>query len=171
MSPIVIVGAGLLVLLIGAGLGYWLGSVSGRKEVAKSAAELDDYRREVTEHFSATAEHFRSIGAEYQKLYRHMASGEAALCNAGQGIAFESPEKLTFGETVEAAEPPRDYDIAETDADDTELPEIVEEGPAETVLADDEPTDLELARTEAAEELLAGDDHVGDASKAEKTLH
>ena len=41
---------------------------------------FDDYRREVTQHFGRTAEHFKAIGREYRELYEHMSSGADSLC-------------------------------------------------------------------------------------------
>ena len=82
MSPIIIIGAGALILFIGVGLGYWFGNAGRKQETAKAGeiqAELADYRRQVSEHFSATASHFEAIGDEYRKLYAHMASGAGAL--------------------------------------------------------------------------------------------
>jgi hypothetical protein len=164
MSPIALIGAGVLLLLLGAGFGYWIGSFAGRKQLAKSGAiqaEFDDYRRDVTEHFSATAEHFRSIGAEYRKLYDHMATGAGALCRSdlATGIPFSEPVEALASATeqpVEDSRPPRDYE-----APVAVEPEIVE-------LMDSEPSDVDLARTEAAEELLAEQEI---EVKAEKTLH
>jgi uncharacterized membrane-anchored protein YhcB (DUF1043 family) len=168
MSPIALIGAGAVILLIGVGTGFLL----GRRNATRAddiQAELDTYRRDVTEHFGRTAAHFRAIGAEYRKLYDHMAAGEAALCDTGQGLAFKPAELLT-DESLEAVPPqPRDYDIADTDPGDQELPEIVG---SEAVLEPDvEPTDAELAETEKVEDLLAERDLTADDPDAEKTIH
>jgi uncharacterized membrane-anchored protein YhcB (DUF1043 family) len=174
MNPMILIGAGALILLIGAGLGYWLGSFGRRKASAEAEevrAELDDYRRQVTEHFSTTAAHFEAIGAEYRKLYEHMATGAGELCEAGQygrAVIFEPVEKLAEGVVIDEAEPPRDYDIEEPDTPGEELPELV---PSDSATPDiDEPTDVELAVTEATEELLTDHDLLPDA-ETEKTIH
>ena len=176
MSPIVLIGAGALILLVGVGLGYVLSGVKGQRDAAKAdevRQELDRYRQEVSEHFGKTAEHFQAIGAEYRKLYEHMASGEASLCEPGRPVAFTPPELLT--EVSESAEPqpPRDYEISESEAPAQELPEIVANvaEPEAQELTDQEPTDKELVDTEATEELLAEHDLAAEDTEAEKTLH
>ena len=176
MSPIVLIGAGALILLVGVGLGYVLSGVKGQRDAAKAdevRQELDRYRQEVSEHFGKTAEHFQAIGAEYRKLYEHMASGEASLCEPGRPVAFTPPELLT--EVSESAEPqpPRDYEISESEAPAQELPEIVANvAEAEAQEPTDlEPTDKELVDTEATEELLAEHDLAAEDTEAEKTLH
>ncbi len=181
MSPIVLIGAGALILLVGVGLGYVLSGVKGQRDAAKAdevRQELDRYRQEVSEHFGKTAEHFQAIGAEYRKLYEHMASGEASLCEPGRPVAFTPPELLT--EVSESAEPqpPRDYEISESEAPAQELPEIVAnvaepeaQEPTDQDLTDQEPTDKQLVDTEATEELLAEHDLAAEDAEAEKTLH
>jgi uncharacterized membrane-anchored protein YhcB (DUF1043 family) len=168
MSPIALIGAGVLILLIGVGAGFLL----GRRDANRAddiQSELDTYRRDVTEHFGRTAAHFQAIGAEYRKLYDHMASGESALCDTGQGVAFK-PAELLAEQNHEALPPqPRDYDIAESDTADRELPEIVS---SEAVVEPEtEPTDAELAKTEKVEDLLAERDLVADDPDTEKTIH
>jgi uncharacterized membrane-anchored protein YhcB (DUF1043 family) len=175
MSPIVLIGAGALILLVGVGLGYVLSGVKGQRDAAKAdevRQELDRYRQEVSEHFGKTAEHFQAIGAEYRKLYEHMASGEASLCEPGRPVAFTPPELLA--EVAESADPqpPRDYEIADSDETASELPEIVANesvsvGEPEAV----EPTDQELVDTEATEELLAEHELAAEDPETEKTLH
>jgi uncharacterized membrane-anchored protein YhcB (DUF1043 family) len=175
MSPIVLIGAGALILLVGVGLGYVLSGVKGQRDAAKAdevRQELDRYRQEVSEHFGKTAEHFQAIGAEYRKLYEHMASGEASLCEPGRPVAFTPPELLT--EVTESAEPqpPRDYEIAESDEAAGELPEIVANDPVQAAEPEAlEPTDQDLVDTEATEELLAEHELAADDPDAEKTLH
>ena len=180
MSPIALIGAGAVILLIGVGVGFLL----GRRDTSRAddiQAELDTYRREVTDHFGRTAAHFQAIGAEYRKLYDHMATGEAALCDSTQGIAFKPAELLTE-ESAEPAPPqPRDYDIADSEAADRELPEIVsseaiadaDQQADETLETEPviEPTDAELAETESVEELLAERELAADESDTEKTIH
>ena len=161
-----LVGAGLLVLVLGIGLGLWIGSIGRGKEIAKTEeakAELESYRREVSEHFKTTAVHFESIGAEYRRLYEHMAAGAGSLCEMRAEI-FDTPvEQLAvrhFDEDAVAA-PPRDYEAVAVE----EAEEAVE------VPAAEEPTDTELAETESSEELLAEHDIAPEPVENEKTLH
>ena len=178
MSAFVLIGAGVLLLLAGVGLGFWLGTI-GRKQEAEKVSdlqkELDDYRRNVTTHFNVTAEKFQKIGVEYRKLYEHMASGAAALCHSepSEGrLEFPTVELLAGDEqeveAEEVAAPPVDFEIAEpataeeanvsTEAEPLNVPEI-------------EPSDEELQDTESTEELLAERDLAQDEAEAGKTYH
>lgn len=197
MNPIVMIGVGALLLLLGAGLGYWLGSRRESGRTGEVQAELDAYRTRVTEHFSETAGHFQAIGAEYRKLYEHMAAGAGQLCDGGEAVSFEPVEKLASGVVVDepAAEPaaPVDYEIAEPEAGEQELPDIVSGAPgdaepatatqkiAEAPQADsevidaqtDEPAKREARKedADAAQELLAERELAVGETDAEKTLH
>jgi uncharacterized membrane-anchored protein YhcB (DUF1043 family) len=85
MSPIILVGAGILLFGLGLGLGYWFAHSQRKREATRASDiqnELDDYRRHVTEHFGETAQHFQTLGQQYQSLYKHMAQGADALCDA-----------------------------------------------------------------------------------------
>lgn len=164
MSSIVLIGAGVLLLVVGVGVGYWLGTL-GRNQAAKKASDLEkelgDYRLDVTEHFRVTAEQFQAIGREYRKLYEHMATGAASLCDAkatGGRPSFPSADMITRGETAAGvivdetrATPPGDF--------------------APQAAAVPEPSDEELRETEAAEEWLAEHDMDREAEELEKTYH
>ena len=181
MSAFVLIGAGVLLLLAGVGLGFWLGTI-GRKQEAEKVSDLqkefDDYRRSVSDHFNVTAEKFQTIGMEYRKLYEHMASGAATLCHAdqsGERLEFPSVELIT-GEAQETAKeageaassPPVDFEIAEPDAaaeaDDSVTAEPVKK-------AEIEPSDEELLETESTEELLAERELAPDEADTGKTYH
>jgi uncharacterized membrane-anchored protein YhcB (DUF1043 family) len=85
MSETVLIVLGAIGLLAaGTGLGYWLATLRTRGESARAdevRQEFEAYRRNVTQHFGQTAEHFRAIGREYRNLYEHMASGADSLCD------------------------------------------------------------------------------------------
>ena len=71
-------------LAAGIGLGFLISQLwmRGRSTKANEVQQqFDDYRREVTQHFGQTAEHFKAIGREYRELYEHMAGGADALCD------------------------------------------------------------------------------------------
>lgn len=93
MDPTIVIVA-LLALAVGAGLGFWLGTARQSRKVMQAGAikaEYDEYREQVTRHFGQAAEHFQTIGREYQALYQHMASGADALCavrDAGNKLSF-----------------------------------------------------------------------------------
>ena len=87
MSPIILVGAGILLLGLGLGLGYWFAHSQHKREATRAndvRNELDNYRRHVTEHFGETAQHFQLLGQQYQSLYKHMAQGADTLCDPAQ---------------------------------------------------------------------------------------
>jgi len=186
MSPIMMIGAGTVILVLGIGLGLWIGNIGRGKEMARTAevkAEMDDYRRQVSEHFNTTALHFESIGAEYRRLYDHMAKGAGTLCDNRPSIFASPVEQIAVAEEpaeqiaaaedpaeqiadaqddeVVIAEPPRDYEVSEP----------VTEEPAEEIAVAMEPSDEELAATESTEELLAEHDITSDRSESEKTIH
>jgi len=176
MSPIIMIGAGTLVLVLGIGLGLLIGNIRQGKEMAKTAevkAELDEYRRQVSEHFNTTAVHFETIGAEYRRLYEHMAAGAGSLCEFRPSV-FATPVEQIANENVDediVATPPRDYEaVVESDADTSEEV-IAAEGPEDLKLSDPEPSDQELEETETAEEILAEHEISPDSVEAEKTIH
>lgn len=177
MSPMILIGAAGLALLAGAALGYLLGSAGRRKETERAgalSAELDEYRREVTEHFSATAAHFQVIGSEYRKLYDHMAAGAAELCEpgrSGRAMMFEPVERLTRDVAIDDGAPPRDYHADDADTDDVDIPDG---GAADAEVTPEpvgEPSDAALAGTDATGELVAERELAADEGDAEKTLH
>ena len=84
MSETVLIVLGAIgFLAVGGALGFWLARFRMRGDVARAdevREQFDDYRREVTQHFGRTAEHFKAIGREYRELYEHMSSGADSLC-------------------------------------------------------------------------------------------
>ncbi len=124
MNAILLASAGVIILLVGGGVGFWIGrsGVGGSKaRVEKAETELEEYKRNVTEHFGQTAAHFQAIGNQYRELYEHMSSGAQALCEpdeAGNRLLFAPGADLAAAnaeeppvETVEEAElrAPRDF--------------------------------------------------------------
>ena len=78
----IVAGAGLLVGLF---LGWVIASLLQRRGGGHSAAqlrkEMEDYREEVNEHFSRTAELFKESTEKYRDLYEHLAGGAQELCS------------------------------------------------------------------------------------------
>ncbi|MBT8131031.1 MAG: DUF1043 family protein [Gammaproteobacteria bacterium] len=79
----VIAGTGLaLGLIVG-----WLLSLlvqrknAGGKNVSQLRREMEDYRSEVNEHFSRTAELFKESTEKYRDLYDHLAGGAQQLAD------------------------------------------------------------------------------------------
>ena len=70
--------------------------------------QFDDYRKEVSTHFSTTADLFNRLTADYKAVFEHLASGSQALCS-DQTVKLTADvptAKLTEGATA-ADEPPQ----------------------------------------------------------------
>lgn len=120
MNAILLASAGLVILIVGGGVGYWFGrsGVGGSKARAEIAeAELEEYKRGVTEHFGQTAAHFQAIGKEYRQLYEHMSHGAQALCEPD-----EAGKLLPFASDADAASTDTENSSAETVAETAEEP-------------------------------------------------
>ena len=111
-------------VLVGLGLGFFLGRLGGKgnsQKLADVEAELEEYRQEVSQHFSRSAEHFQAIGRQYRELYEHMAAGSEKLCvgapTDGQ-LKFPRPDEVTAEESPESkVEAAKSNDGATTDDD------------------------------------------------------
>lgn len=118
MDAVLLASVVVAILLVGGGIGYWIGrsGVGGNKaRVAKAEAELEEYKRNVSEHFGETAAHFQAIGKQYRELYEHMANGAEALCEtdeAGKKLLFAPG---TAAASADAEEPPVETTV-QTDA-------------------------------------------------------
>ena len=139
MSETILIVLGAIGLLAaGGGLGFWLAQWRIRGESSKAdevRQQFDDYRREVTQHFGQTAEHFKAIGREYRELYEHMAGGADSLCDR-EAVDV----KLSFAPKA----------ILESIAEEQQEPEVPRD------FAQDEPPTVEAAET-ADEPVVAGE--------------
>ena len=188
MSAILLVSAGAVILLAGVGVGFWAGrsGVGGSKaRVEKAEAELEEYKRSVTEHFGQTAAHFQAIGKQYRDLYEHMASGAQVLCepdSAGKQLLFapgaDAPSTNAedpSNEAVAEAEvrPPIDY-AEQPIANEAGSADDAAEGPpdeGEAEVADEaERADTNVAEESVAEEASESKPEA-KAEEGERTLH
>ncbi len=124
MSDTILIVLGAVGLLAAGGaLGFWLAHVRMRGESARAdevREQFDDYRREVTQHFGRTAEHFKAIGREYRDLYEHMASGADSLCDREAfdvKLSFEPKAILESIAGDQPPQPPQDFAQADQLAD------------------------------------------------------
>ncbi|MEE4186738.1 MAG: DUF1043 family protein [Gammaproteobacteria bacterium] len=75
-------------------IGFLVGNLKSKSAGTRARdaeAELAAYRKQVTEHFGQTAEHFQALGQQYKSLYEHLAAGADSLCDtpdAGRELAF-----------------------------------------------------------------------------------
>jgi uncharacterized membrane-anchored protein YhcB (DUF1043 family) len=159
MNAILLAAAGVIILLVGGGAGFWIGrsGVGGsRARVEKAEAELEEYKRSVTEHFGQTAAHFQAIGKQYRELYEHMATGEQALCEPG-----EAGKQLLFAPGADATPTNVEEPAAEAVADAEVRPPIdyaespvateAEDAPDAAEATADEPVAEKAGETESSE--------------------
>ena len=188
MNAILLASAGVVILLVGGGVGFWVGrsGVGGSKaRVEKAEAELEEYKRSVTEHFGQTAAHFQAIGKQYRDLYEHMANGAQALCEAdeaggqllfapGADAASTNVKEPAAESVVEAeARQPLDYaeqPIAEEVADASETAvEVVDEQLAD-VAAEAESAETDVTEGSATE-TAAEPQPEAESEAGKRTLH
>ena len=166
-------------VLAGLGLGFFLGRLDGRgnsQKLADVEAELEEYRQNVSEHFSASAEHFQAIGRQYRELYEHMAAGSEKLCvgapSEGQ-LKFPRPDEVSKETYEKADEPLQSADAAAEQASETDEATVVsdsESGDADTPVQEhsasesltSETQDEDAVSGEAASEHEASDRKSGD---------
>ncbi|MBT8066596.1 MAG: YhcB family protein [Gammaproteobacteria bacterium] len=183
MNAILLASVGVGILLVGGGIGFWVGrsGVGGSKaRVEKAEAELEEYKRSVTEHFGETAAHFQAIGKQYRELYEHMATGAQALCEsdeAGRQLLFapgtdassavvEQPEAEAV---ADAERPPIDYAEQPIAEEEAQTLEVVEEPTAEAA-AEIESAEADVAQ-ESVPDTAAEPQAEAKAEPAERTIH
>lgn len=167
MDPIFLVGAGIVLLGAGLGLGYLFAHVQGKRAAAEASTiqkELDDYRRDVSDHFNETAQHFQALGQQYQTLYEHMAHGAGALCDQSHA---ETMLRLAAGSALAATEEPAEevenaLEVISDYAPVDELEAVEAEAASEVEEAKEEPVMEEVA----TEQIVAA-----DPDEAERTVH
>ena len=98
-SVTMLIATALGTLVVGLGLGWWLGS---RKPVGDDAVrdlesrldravqERNDYESEVREHFSRTAELLNRLTEDYRSVYQHFATGAEQLCDGEVAVPAAS---------------------------------------------------------------------------------
>jgi hypothetical protein len=163
MSETILIALGAIgFLAAGIGLGFWFSQLRMHGKSAKAdeiQRQFDDYRREVTQHFGQTAEHFKAIGREYRDLYEHMAGGADSLCDRDALDTKLSFEPNAILESIaEEPEPPAPRDFAEEDQPADTGPD----SPEEPVTAEPKEEPVEALNQDAESE---------DSNKAGRTLH
>lgn len=182
MNAILLASAGVVLLLVGGGIGFWAGrsGVGGSKaRVEKAEAELDEYKRSVTEHFGQTAAHFQAIGKQYRELYEHMASGAQALCDhdeAGQQLLFAPGTNLPSNNEQDSSAEAATDATAQRPVDDAGQPAADEAADAARARADEQETVIaEKADSDAADEPVAEaaaePQREAGAEAEERTIH
>jgi len=111
-QPVLLAAGGVLLLILGVALGYFVAAIRHSKTQARTdavKAEYDAYRENVTGHFRETAVQFQALGEQYRSLYRHMADGAQTLCETpatADAIGFSPfPELTQEGEAGAVTQP------------------------------------------------------------------
>jgi len=102
--------AGLLLLIIGAIAGLIIGLLVAafgwkRKDSGNAATvndlqnELADYKGQVNEHFAKTSQLVGKLTDDYREVYRHLASGSAALCTVD-----DVDNRIGFDDSIQLAD-------------------------------------------------------------------
>lgn len=113
----------ILALLVGIGIGCLIQYMirrpkPGEKTVSELQTELDDYKMQVSEHFSKTSDLFKDMTEHYRGLYHHMAAGATSLCDSQ---ALNPELELTTSELLpEHSEQTTLQPDAELGTDDTQ---------------------------------------------------
>ena len=181
MSPIILVGAGILLLGLGLGLGYWFAHSQRKREATRASDvqnELDNYRRDVTEHFGETAQHFQMLGQQYQSLYKHMAQGADALCDPAQsdsllGFAAGNAPAIIASNDLPKNPPEVIRDYATAAAEEVEPPKAepdVEVTTPSELSADSSAPDVTTAEP-SVEEVLTDPVAAPAPVEKERTMH
>ena len=138
-------------VLIGLGLGFFLGRLGGKgssQKLADVEAELEEYRQEVSEHFSR----------QYRELYEHMAAGSEKLCvgapSEGQ-LKFPRPDEVTAEEVVDTkpgdSDVKADEDSAARDASKSDADTTADKSQTDEETVDSSAEDSDESRKAAAD--------------------
>jgi uncharacterized membrane-anchored protein YhcB (DUF1043 family) len=127
-SPYFAIVIGLALFSIGLMLGYVLAlhlqrRSSGGKLASELKAELQEYREQVTEHFSATSDLFQTLTEQYRALYDHLSHGARDLCSPDPGtLRLDLPDRglLARDDAGEEGSPEQAVSRGEEEADGTE---------------------------------------------------
>lgn len=112
-SSVIVLVAGAVGLVVGAGLTSFLRSRAGRAnreraeqleaDLEQTREELETHREDVARHFEQTSDLFRDMTEQYTRLYAHLATGARAF-NTGEVPALGQLDRTLIGEdTAEAA--------------------------------------------------------------------
>ena len=178
MSIELAIGLSIITLLVGGLIGYLIRGRGGatREKVAEleaqleaSQSELSDYREEVVQQFSDTAEKFKTLDESYHALHRQLATSAVALCgDQGTPLLTATSEPLLTesqdGEEIIVGEP--DVGEASSETSDTEADIEAKEIPPQ-VEADEKQAEAQNVSPEDA--VTADADEAPEAVAAEET--
>jgi|GEM_PF-2269207 len=150
---------GILIFIVGGVVGGIIGFVISRitsgskqkaaqqQELDNTKAELDQYKSQVSKHFSNSAELMGQVASSYQALYTHMAGQSEALLDATE---TEVPfPQLKTPPVKEQEEPIADKELAQETAE-----ELLAARETAQESAEESPLAKETAQETATESLL-----------------
>jgi len=138
-------------LIVGAGLGFWIGkltSIGSAEKLKQAEDDLADYKAQVSDHFRQSANHFQAIGEQYRALYEHMAAGSQSLCgpDVSGKLAFPKPADAPALTAATDASPAADAPSGIEAGDDaTEASEAAADAEPTDQLGDDTENNLAAA--------------------------
>mgnify|MGYP000004752357 CR=1 FL=1 len=84
--------------------------VQTEAELKEVKTQLSDQQAQLEKHFAESAELFKTLIGDYQKLYRHYAvSSEVLLGNKPANKGLFTQQLVTASSESKSEEPPRDY--------------------------------------------------------------
>ncbi|MDF2182167.1 DUF1043 family protein [Neptuniibacter sp. CAU 1671] len=112
----------LVALIIGGVIGFMLGRNSQpdnrqaalEEELEEAKQALENYREDVSQHFSKTANLFNNLTSSYKDVYQHLAGGAQQLCQSDEIVrsleaSLQPQLKHAEEQSDTTPEPPRDY--------------------------------------------------------------
>lgn len=146
--------AGLILLAIGTIAGLILGLLIAafgwkRKDSGNAATvnqlqnDFDDYKSQVNNHFSKTSDLVGKLTDDYREVYRHLATGSAALCSVA-----DSESRIGFDDNIQLADKSSDQQKADAAKDVTDNRDPKTDDKENTPTSDnDEPATAEENQT------------------------
>lgn len=121
-STAMVVGFAGLALLIGVGVGWFLGSQRRpahrdaiqelETRLERAVEERSGYESEVREHFTRTAELLNRLTEDYRSVYQHIATGADQLCDGEVVVpadALAAPDNNEIPPQLVDVQQPLDY--------------------------------------------------------------
>ena len=135
-----IIGVGIVAGVSGVGFGIWYNQRSGaiervlelEEQLASAQRVYEDYRQEVFDQFSDTAQKFQTLNESYVDLHQHLAKSANVLCGdmaAGPLLEGGLVSALTDESDVSESEEPTDTDVEIIIAEVPARDEILEPDP------------------------------------------
>lgn len=90
--------SGLVGLLLGGLIGYWLARRQ-QQNIDEIKAQHASYRQDVETHFEKSAQLAHQMAEDYRKMYQHLAQGAVELCE--QESELQAPSLVAMRRYIE----------------------------------------------------------------------